>query len=184
MRKWIEIIRHNPLVILRSLDSAMKERRLNAPSTWARSKRLRDLDVTFQCDECDFFAGTRQQVALHAFRVHGRRRTARRLIDTLYCPICMQMLHSREKVICHIEEKSARCRTVIMHKFTPLCPTIVAELDANDAMLGRALAKTGRRRNFTTEVALRMPGPLCREAFAVGISHSTLLRFPAATNLL
>ena len=39
---WIERVRSDAKAVIRCLDASMKESRLNAPSAWARSKRLRD----------------------------------------------------------------------------------------------------------------------------------------------
>ena len=104
VRKWVETIRLNPRSIYASLNDAVAEKRLNAPSAWARSKRLRDMHSVFRCEHRDCTAGSRQ-AAIHAFKSHGRQRLARSFIDCPYCPVCLQMFYSREKVICHLEKK-------------------------------------------------------------------------------
>ena len=53
MKAWVDAIRANPRTVLRPLKSAATERRINSPSTWARSKRLKDLDAIFQRSHCD-----------------------------------------------------------------------------------------------------------------------------------
>ena len=122
----------------------------------------------------------RQQIAIHAFRVHGQCRLPRSCIDTPYCPVCLQMFYSREKVIVHTEEKSPRCKLVVSRTFTRLDAQAVLALNAADACEARHLAKKGRRRHFCSIMSSRMPGPLSKEAYMVGISHSAWLRAPAA----
>ena len=136
--------------------------------------------MVFHCDRCDYAAGSRQQLALHAFRVHGYQRAACSLIDGVHCPICLQIFHSRPKVIRHIEEQSARCKAVLVHKFAPLPPHIVAGLDEADAANARQLSRRGRSRHHSDSLMSRLHGPLCREAYAVGISHASLLKTQAA----
>ena len=79
-------------------------------------------------------------------------------------------------MICHVEEKSVRCRTAIINSFVPLDPNSIKALDASDAEEARALSRSGRRRNYASEVVSRMHGPLGREAFLVGVSHRSLVR--------
>ena len=110
MQTWVSWIRMEPRSVTRALMQTAKEEGLNSPGALARTKRLKKFDVILKCEYCDFRASSRQQIALHAFKVHGCHRRARSLIDNVYCPICMQHLHSRRKVICHIEEKSERCK--------------------------------------------------------------------------
>ena len=177
--EWIDVIRRKPEAIKDALSKAMCEPDLNKPSAWAKTKKVREIDVTFACDQCAFTAPTRQQLALHSFKVHGHCRLARKCVDTPYCPICLQMFHSRERVICHIEEKSPRCRAVMDMTFSALEPHTVAALDSEDACTARSLMRKGRRRHYCSIMSSRLPGPLCKEAYAVGISHSALLKTPA-----
>ena len=105
---------------------------------------------------------------------------ARQRIDTLHCPVCMQYFHTRERVICQIEEKSERCKAVVLHTFPPLPQHVVAKMDADDAVEARHLFNKGRRRHHAGAVMSRLQGPLLWEAFAVGISHASLLRTTVA----
>ena len=180
VRAWVQRIRIEPRKVIQMLMNAVDEAHVNCPSTWARSKRLREVGAVFRCELCDFSANSRQQVAVHAFKMHERQRVARTFIDTTYCPVCLQLFHSREKVICHISEKSARCRTVLYHTFTPLPRPTVLELDAQDAAESRVLSKRGRRRHHSELVASRLQGPLCRAAYVAGISHASLLKTQGA----
>ena len=66
----------------------------------------------------------------------------------------------------------------MFNSFAPLSADTVAELDASDAADARSLAGKGRRRHYSASVTSRLPGPLCWEAFEVGISHAALLRTP------
>ena len=146
----------------------------------AHAKRLYELDIQFRCGQCEYVASSRQQLALHAFRVHGYHRGARARIDTEYCPVCLQLFHARERVICHVEEKSARCKFVLMHTFKALPANTVADLDARDAADSRLLRNKGRRRHHADAVTSRLHGPLCRAAFVAGVSHASLLRAKGA----
>ena len=55
---------------------------------------------------------------------------------------------------------------------------VVKQMDAADAEAARILSKKGRRRHYATTNASRLQGPLGREAYAVGLSHRTLLKTP------
>ena len=178
--KWVERIRAEPRNISKKLMSSANERQINNPSAWARAKRLKELGSVFTCEHCTFTATSRQQVAIHAFKAHGHQRVARQRIDTVHCPVCMQLFHTRERVICHIEEKSARCKAVVLHTFPPLPQHIVSKMDAEDAAEARQLFRKGRRRHYADALMSRLHGPLCREAFVVGISHVSLLRTQGA----
>ena len=167
-----------PETFNKALAKAASERGPNAPSAWATTKRLRDLGETFHCSHCSFVAASRQQLAIHAFKVHGIHRPIRGYIDTAHCPVCLQLFYSREREICHVHEKSHRCRAVILNCFTPLDVYVVEELNAIDAAEARALNKQGRRRHYVSTLASRLQGPLCRGAYVVGLSHRTLLKTP------
>ena len=117
---------------------------------------------------------------MDAFRVHGYQRAARSLVDSVHCPVCMQIFHSRPKVIRHIDEQSARCRAVLMHTTPQIPAMIVTELDKKDAAEARQLSRKGRSRYHSDSSTSRLHGPLIWEAYAVGISHASLLRTQGA----
>ena len=128
MERWVRKIHVDSRGVLSALSKAVDEKRLNSRAAWARSKRLQEIDSTFACSQCSFTACSRQQIAIHAFRAHGRQRAARRIIETVFCPICLQDFHSREKVICHVEEKSWRCRLVLLNCYPQSLAERKAEL--------------------------------------------------------
>ena len=174
--QWVARIRRGPEAFQKDLATAASERRPNSRSAWATIRRLGDLGLTFACAQCSFAAASRQQLAIHSFKVDGLRRPVRGYIDTAYCPIGLQLFYTRERVICHVQEKSHRCRAVILNCFAQLDSRVVKELDATDAAEARDLFKQGRRRHYASKVASRLHGPLCREAYVVGLSHRTLLK--------
>ena len=94
----------------------------------------------------------------------------------------MQIFHSRPRVISHIEESSVRCKTVLLHTFSALPNDIVAALDERDAAEARRLRRKGRSRNYSDSATSRLPGPLLWEAYAVGISHASLLKTQGPTS--
>ena len=177
---WIQIISRCPKGFKKNLQAAKSEHGVNDIQAWAKTNKLAEVNTIFQCDSCNFSCCTRQQLALHSFRVHGAWRRLRDYIDTDFCPVCLQMFHSRIKVINHIEEKSLRCRLVVCTTFSKPPPEIIAAMDDEDAQLARALAKIGRRRHHKDIYVERMAGPLTRGAIIAGLSHRTLLKTPSA----
>ena len=74
---------------------AKLETNVNDISAWARMKKLQETNMIFQSDEFEFSCASRQQLSLHAFKVHAIHRRTRYYVsyyvDTDYCPICNQL---------------------------------------------------------------------------------------------
>ena len=142
---------------------------------WARTRRMAEVDAEYKCPSCVYTCGTRQQLATHAFTVHGVCRKMRAFTDTDHCPVCMQWFGTRTRVIVHWEEKSPRCRRVVLERFRQLPEDTVAVLDERGAEEARTLGRIGRRRYHADTRATRLAGPLMKEAFEAGLDHKSLL---------
>ena len=120
---------------------------------------------------------SRQALAVHQFKKHGVVRGARAKVLVPWCPACLQLFGSRPRVLAHITEKSVRCRHFVDHFLEECDAHLVAEADAADAELARALVRAGRTRVAADTVVRRLEGPLCQCAYAAfGIDHRLLLR--------
>ena len=65
------------------------------------------------CGPCQRFFRTKQAWSVHAFKVHGRVRMARRLLDGSHCPICLRCYASNVQ-LCHHVEHSIHCRRQLL----------------------------------------------------------------------
>eukprot|EP00959_Pyramimonas_sp_CCMP1952_P186398 3897831-Pyramimonas_sp.AAC.1 len=106
---------------------------------------MAEVNHVFACQECSYTRASRQQLATHAFNVHGVQRRTRELIDVVHCPVCMRCFHTRVRVITHLEERSDKCRAVVMQCFPRLPDTVVADHDRRGAEAARGRAGKGQR---------------------------------------
>ena len=178
--EWVQQIARDPKGFKKKLKIAKSDKVVNDISGWAKSNKMFEIDMTFSCYECGYACESRQQLALHSFKMHSYSRRTRAFIDTEYCPVCLQHFGSRIKVINHLEEKSMRCRAVVLTCFPKLPLSVVERLDMEDAGIARNFAEQGRRRHHHDTFVERLSGPMPRGAILAGLSHKTLLKTPRA----
>ena len=63
----------------------------------------------YSCDRCDATFSTRQQLALHAFRLHGVRALECQYVQSEVCPGCLKTFHTSFRVSQHLRYRPNKC---------------------------------------------------------------------------
>ena len=173
--QWLSAAAAQPVAMRRRIAQALAAPEARCLSLWFPTKSVSEIGERFVCNACSYLATSRQALAVHQFKKHGVVRGARAKVLVPWCPACLQLFGSRPRVLAHITEKSVRCRHFVDHFLEECDAHLVAEADAADAELARALVRAGRTRVAADTVVRRLEGPLCQGACAVGIDHRLLL---------
>ena len=143
---------------------------------WATTKSHKAIDLRFPCICCGQVFGTKQGLAVHAYKAHGLIRDVRFKIDTHFCVACLQHFGSVERVVCHLREKSTRCLATYLVGMPDLSPEDCDQAQDAAAAEARACRAEGRKRHFASTPVIRLAGPLSPQAMLAGICHAKLLR--------
>ena len=90
MSEWVLHICQNPNTFKQNLALARVEKSMNDLSAWGKTGKMKDNYVSFDRDQCNYTCDSRQQLAIHLFRMHAVQRLMRQYIDTEYCLVCSQ----------------------------------------------------------------------------------------------
>ena len=63
----------------------------------------------YSCDRCDATFSTSQQLALHAFRLHGVRALECQYVQSEVCPGCLKTFHTSFRVSQHLRYRPNKC---------------------------------------------------------------------------
>ena len=162
-------VRSNPRDILHSIVRICSSADFNLCRSWAPSRAFIETLHTHTCDSCSASFGSRQKLAAHQFRVHGRRGPAHNRLSGTCCPACLLQLHTRPRLLAHVEKDSQRCLQYVLHELPVLDGELLRIADAADCQATRSLRHRGRGRTFAAIPAVTAQGPLPHCAYLLGI---------------
>ena len=169
-------IRRNPRAVRVALTKVSRNAAYSDKRLWATTATLRAIDVQHPCLTCGEVFGTRQALAVHAYRAHAVVRDIRAKIGTHWCAACLQHFGSIERVVCHLREKATRCMAAYLMSMDDLDQEAREQATKAAAAEARSYTAEGRKRHFASAPAIRLAGPLSLHATLAGICHSSLLR--------
>ena len=139
-----------------------------APNTVMAPTTLDSKDL-YTCSLCKKDFRTVQALGVHRFRTHGVVKPMRLLVEDTHCVVCLLQFWNRTCLVAHLScSKGARdCAPIVAAQLPPLSAQRVAELDEEERIRVHLLKKGGRLRHTTTAPAIRLSGPLTREAHQV-----------------
>jgi hypothetical protein len=114
-------------------------------------------------DGCTFSAKSKQQMAMHAFKVHKVKSIWKNYLgNLLFCPICLKYFHTRERVLNHVRYRSETCRHNLVLRFTDTLWTDneIAEMDLDEADCHKKSQASGKRRHQAEAPVVQLAGPL------------------------
>ena len=158
---WFAAFRRSPHQMRKGIKEACLLPEANRLAASARGPSEVFFGAPWVCDACGKRTGSKQALAVHAFRKHGFVRKARFYADQdAVCHICLLKFGCRGRLIEHLANASPKCMDALLRMFKPLPDDVVAALDASDRATARELVHTGRRRVVATMPCFRLPGPL------------------------
>jgi hypothetical protein len=122
------------------------------------------------CALCQASFESRQALAAHSFKVHGRRTEARAFLDTTSCPHCMLECWTRQRALDHLR-RSGECNLAVL-RLPKLDEETVLALDAESLENTRRNVAIGRQRNWAEYPCTRASGPLRVEQLRAAAASS------------
>lgn len=112
------------------------------------------------CADCGKVCPTKQQVAIHAFKEHGRRPALRSRLSGVHCKACLMIYSNGPMLHNHCSNRSKQCGEWYMAYMPEVDPKILAtELEA-DRIFKAANMSKGRARFKVLRPAGQLVGPL------------------------
>ena len=109
-----------------------------------------------------------QALGVHNFRVHGVVKPMRMLVEQTHCIVCLVQFWNRTCLVAHLScSKGARDCAPIVAQLPPLSSERVAELDEAERIRVLHQKRGGRLRHTTSAPAVRLSGPLTKQAYEV-----------------
>ena len=110
---------------------------------------------------CPFTAGTKQQLAVHMFKIHNMKSVWKIYVGDLFvCPICLKYFHTRERVLNHVRYRSEVCRHNLVLRDVKWTEQQVMDFDTCDSVGHKEAQATGKRRHRVEAPVVQLEGPL------------------------
>ena len=97
------------------------------------SEDLSDTPVpTFACNQCSATFPTAQQLAVHAFRLHGQRAQESYYVQSAVCAGCLRNFHTSFRVLQHLRHRPNQCwsrLSGVRPRDTPITVTVPSHLE-------------------------------------------------------
>ena len=153
-------IAENPLSFSRKVKAYCRNPFANLATEVPVKPSLKDLGHNVECQICNRFFTSLQQLNLHMFKAHQVRNHLRLYVDSTFCCVCLKQFHTRERCLNHVRYRSAVCRANLLLRGPLISESEASSIEDSEKLHNASLSRAGKRRHHVTKPAVQLSGPL------------------------